>query len=199
MVTATKTLAEADGTQFEAKVYEVESGIFASATVLEGGYGRITKEITMPSGTATHSDKDAIAHTTADATTHNLPLAGRVVGGTGAVIAATIKTDNPAWTTPVSMIIYDGAGPAAYVADNLAFDPMYVDKGIVVCQIDFGSFNKVTGGAGSFAWTRADGLNRPFVCAAASQNLYFQMWSNGVSSAQVAGQKFSIEIGIIRD
>jgi len=195
---ATKTLAEADGTQFEARVYDLGASEFASATVLEGGYGRITKEITMPAGTATHSANDAIAHTTADATTHNLPLAGRVVGGSGAVVSAAIKTDNPLWTTGISVIIYDAA-PAAFVADNAAFDLMYADKGKVVCQLDIASFTKITGGAGSAAWGRAEGLNRPFKCASDSQNLYFQMYTSAVSSAQVAGQKFSLEVGIIRD
>ncbi len=166
--------------------------------ILMGGYGRVTKEITMPAGTATHAANDCIAHTTADATTHNLPLAGRIVGGTGAVIACAIKTDNPLWTTGISVIIYD-APPAAFVADNAVFDLMYVDKGKVVCQMDIAAFNKITGGSGATAWGRVEGINRPFQCAADSQNLYFQLYTTVTSTAQVAGQKFSLEVGIIRD
>jgi hypothetical protein len=187
-------------TAFKAAVEEVESNVFASCTVLLGGYGRVTKEITMPSGTATHAANDCIANvTTPSVTTHNLPLAGRKVGGTGAVIACAIKTDNPLWTTGISVIIYDGPGPAAFVADNAAFDLMYADKGNVVCQMDIVSFAKLTGGSGAAAWGRVEGINRPFQCASDSQNLYFQLYSPGVSSAQVAGQKFSLEVGIIRD
>lgn len=167
--------------------------------ILEGGYGHVGKEIVMPSGTATHAANDAIAHTTADATTHNLPLAGRKVGGSGAIFDVAIVTDNPLWATGINVIIYDGVGPGAYVADNAVFDFMYADKAVRVGEFQIASFAKLTGGTGAAAFGVAQGYNRPFKCASDSQNLYFQAYTPVTSTAQVAGQKFYIDVGLMRD
>ncbi|MFA7164599.1 MAG: hypothetical protein WC124_01965 [Desulfoplanes sp.] len=193
---ATKTLAEADGTQFEARVYDLGSSEYASATVLEGGYKRISAEITRPADTTAYTAKDCIADVAQSSTTHKFANAARLTGLGGGIIHASIKTDKVDWTAAITMIIYDGAGPASFIADNAAFDRMWADRGKAIAVIEFPALQTVTGGAGSMAWANVDGINRAYTCS--GTDLYFQLYTNGTPTP-ANGQKFYIELGVIRD
>lgn len=167
--------------------------------VLLGGYGWVIKEIVRPADTTQYSALDCLAASTANSTTQNLPLAGRKVGGTGAINTVAIKTDNPNWTNSLNVLIYDRAAPVSFYADNAAFDTNYSNADNVACHVMLPSFTKVTGGAGSYAWAVTDNLNRSFECAADSQNLYFQIYVPSGTPTPLSGQKFKVIVGLMRD
>jgi hypothetical protein len=196
-----KTLMDGLGATFKAKVYNLGSDEYASATVLEGGNKRLKKELTIPGASGAYSALDCIAAASPSVSTQNIPLAGRMIGGSGSIIRAVLKTDNLSWTGQVKMVVYDGAPPASFIADHAAFDDKYADAANIVGVIDFPSFAKTaTGAAGSLVKCVVEGLNMPYECADDSTNLYFQLFtpaSSGVTPA--ASQKFYLNIGVVRD
>lgn len=177
-----------------------------SANVLLGsiagaGFKRLKKEITIPGASGAYSALDCIAVASPSVTTQNIPLAAQVIGGSGSIMRAVLKTDLLTWTGQIKMVVYDGDGPAAFIADHAAFDDKYVDADDIVGVIDFISFAKTaTGAAGSLMKSVVDSLNMPYECGATTQNLYFQLFtpaSSGVTPA--ASQKFYLNIGVLRD
>jgi hypothetical protein len=165
-----------------------------------GGHSvRVEKEITRPANTTAYTILDCVADNSASNTTHKITDALRKVAGTGLIISAVLSTDNLSWTTPITAIIYDKAVPAAFIADNAAFDPMYADHANIACQIQFPSFQKVTGGAGAKAWAAVENLNRIIQSAAASKDIYFQLYLPSAAQTPASGQKFTLTLGIIQD
>jgi hypothetical protein len=165
------------------------------------GFYRIVKEIVRPTDTTPYSANDCLGAAAPGPTTQNLPLAGRVVGGSGAIVRAVMKTDNLSWTAAVYVVVYDLAVPASWIADNAAFDPKYADSDNIVGVIQFNSFAKdASGAAGSFV--KSNGVlsdaSLPYRCAADSQNLYFQCFVTGTPTPANA-QKFKLNVGVVRD
>lgn len=164
------------------------------------GFKRIKCEITRPANTTAYAALDCVADASASATTQALPYAGRIDGGTGSILRAVIKTDNLSWTNPITMVIYDGDGPAAFIADNAAFDPKYEDKQDVVGTISFPTFVKdATGASGSYYKSVVDSLNMPYECGSSTKSLYFQLFIPSGTPAPASGQKFYLNIGVVRD
>jgi hypothetical protein len=167
----------------------------------QGGFKRLKKELTIPGASGAYSALDCIAAATPSITTQNIPLAGRAAGLGGSIVRAVLKTDLLTWTGQVKMVIYDGAGPAVFIADHAAFDDKYADAANVVGVIDFTSFAKTaTGAAGSLVKCVVEGINLPYECGAAVTDLYFQLFtpaSSGVTPA--ASQKFYLNIGVLRN
>jgi hypothetical protein len=165
-----------------------------------GGHSvRVDKEITRPSNATPYSINDCVADNSASSTTHKITDALRKVAGTGLIISAVLATDNLSWTTPITAVIYDKAVPGAFIADNAAFDPMYADHANIACQIAFPSFQKVTGGAGAKAWATVENLNRIIQSAAASKDIYFQLYLPSAAQTPASGQKFTLTLAIIQD
>ena len=164
------------------------------------GFRRLIKEFTRPTGTDQYAVNDCLAAASPSVTTQNLPLAGRVVGGTGTIVRAVMKTDNLSWTNPISVVIYDLAPPGSFIADNAVFDPQYADSDNIVAVLQFSSFIKdATGAAGSFVKSVLDGLDLPYHCAADSQNLYYQNFLPSGTPVPASAQKFQFNIGVVRD
>lgn len=172
----------------------------ANEVVIKGGRVRVYKEITRPSNTTAYAAKDAIADASASSTTQKLTNCARVNGGSGAIVRAVLKTDKVDWTNPVYVVIYDAAPPAAFIADNAAFDVLYAEALSQVCGIiRFTNFETITGGTGAQAWTVAEGLYIPFKCAVDSRDLYFQKYIPGGSPTPASAQKFVLILGIEQD
>lgn len=168
--------------------------------VLVGGYKRLKCEFTRPANTTAYSALDCLGDNAPSITTQLLAEAGRINGGHGAIVRAVMKTDNLSWTNPISVVIYDGDGPASFIADNSAFDVKYADAGDVVGVLNFGSFAKdATGAAGSLVKATLEGLNLPYECGAAVDDLYFQCFLPSGTPTPASGQKFYLNFGVIRD
>lgn len=168
----------------------------------EKGFYRSTKEFTRPANTTQYAQYDCLGDASPGPTTQNIPLAGRVVGGSGAILRAVMKTNNMSWTNPINVVIYDLAVPASWIADNAAFDPQYGNAPNIVGIIQFGTFAKdATGGAGSFV--RSNGIMSdavlPYKCAADSQNLYYQCFLPSGAPTPASAQKFLLNFGLLRD
>ena len=167
--------------------------------VLAGGNKRLVKEFTRPADTTAYAALDCLSDAAPSVTTQNLPLAGRVNAGTGSIIRAVMKTDNLSWTNGITVVIYDEP-PASFIADNAAFDVKYADKANVVGTLAFSAFAKdATGAAGSFVKCALEGLNMPYECASDSTNLYFQCFLPSGTPTPASGQKFYLNIGVMRD
>jgi hypothetical protein len=165
------------------------------------GFYRCVKEFTRPANITAYAALDCLADNAPGPTTQNLPLAGRVVGGSGTIVRAVMKTDNLSWTNPITIVIYDGAAPGTWIADNAAnFDPVYTgDSSNIVGVISFGGFAKdAYGGAGSFVKSLVDGLDMPYKCAADSTNLYYQCFLPSGTPTPASAQKFKLNIGVLR-
>jgi hypothetical protein len=166
--------------------------------VLEGGYHVCEIEFTRPANTTAYSALDCLADNAPSITTQVLAGAARKVGGSGAILRAVLKTDKVDWTNPINLVIYKLA-PGAFIADNSPFDRMYADKAKAIGMIEFPSFATVTGGAGSFRWAAVEGLNIPFACDAALADLYFQAYIPSGTPTPASGQKFYLQVGVLRD
>lgn len=181
-----------------ARLLSLLSSIYTYLTA--GGFYRLKCEVTRPANTTTYHALDAVGAATVTSSTNALANAGRAVGGTGSIIRAAIKTDNLSWTNAVSLVIYDGTGPAAYINDHAAFDPKYADKANVVATIPFPAFVKdATGAAGSYVTSKVEALDIPYVCGAATSSLYFQLFLPSGTPAPASEQKFYLNIGVVRD
>jgi len=194
-----RTLQDAILGNFKAKAYNLGSDEYASATVLEGGNKRLVKEFTRPADATAYAALVCLADNAPSATTHNLPDAGRMIGGSGSIIRAEMVTDNLSWTNGITVVIYDEP-PASFIADNAAFDVKYVDQPNKVGTLAFPAFAKdATGAAGSFVKCVLEGLNMPYECADDSTNLYFQCFLPSGTPTPASGQKFYLNIGVNRD
>jgi hypothetical protein len=180
---------------------DITDGRYIGDVVARGGFKRLKKELTIPGASGAYSALDCIAASTPSITTQNIPLAGRVVGGSGSIVRAVLKTDLLTWTGQVKMVVYDGSGPTAFIADHAAFDDKYADVANIVAVIDFTAFAKTaTGAAGSLMKSVVEGINIPYECGAGVTDLYFQLFtpaSSGVTPA--ASQKIYLNFGVIRD
>lgn len=183
---------------FSAGVEDLGDDVKASLTVLLGGFDIIEREFTRPANTTAYAAKDCLADNSPSITTQVLEDVARKVGGSGTIVRAVMKTDNPAWTNGISVVVYRQA-PGAFISDNAAFDRLYVDKAKAIGQIDFASFQTVTGGAGSFAWCALEGMNMPFKCDAALADLYFQCYIPSGTPTPTSGQKFYLSFGVLKD
>lgn len=164
-----------------------------------GGFKRLKCEFTRPANTTPYSALDCLADNAASVTTQLLAGAGAANGGSGSIIRAEMMTDNLSWTNAIYVVIYDGSGPAAFIADNTAFDTKYADVANIVGVIMFTSFSKdATGAAGSFVKCAVDGLNMPYVCGAAVDDLYFQCFIPSGTPTPASGQKFYLNIGVLQ-
>jgi hypothetical protein len=166
--------------------------------VLTGGYYTCAVEFTRPANTTAYAALDCLADNAPSITTQLLANAGRVVGGSGAIVRAVLKTDLTTWTNPINAVVYNAA-PGAFITDNLAFDRMYVDKAKAIGMIEFPSFQTVTGGVGSFRWASVEGLNIPYTCGGALQDLYFQCYLSSGTPTPASAQKFYLMVGVLRD
>ena len=168
--------------------------------VLVGGYKRLKAEFTRPANTTQYHALDALADNAPSITTQILAGAGRVNGGHGAIVRAVMKTDNLSWTNAITMVLYEAAPAGGFIADHAAFDPKYADAANIVGVIQFTSFAKdATGAAGSFVRCAVEGLNIPYECGAAVDDLYFQCFLPAGTPTPASGQKFYLNIGVIRD
>ena len=187
---AIKTATEATQTASEA----IQTAVNA------GGFYRLKCEVTRPANATPYSALDAVGAATVTSTTNALASAARANGGTGSILRVAIKTDNLSWTNAVTMIVYDGDGPAAYINDHAAFDPKYVDAVDVVATIAFPAFSKdATGAAGSYVKSTAEALNIPYKCGASVSSLYFQLFLPSGTPTPASEQKFYINMGVVRD
>ena len=165
-----------------------------------GGFKRLKCEVTRPANMTAYHALDAVGAATTTAITNALPLAGRINGGTGSILRVAIKTDNLSWTNPISMVVYDGDGPATFIGDHAAFDPKYADKVDVVATIAFPTFTKdATGAAGSYYKSTVEALNIPYECGSATSSLYFQLFLPSGTPTPASEQKFYINMGVVRD
>jgi hypothetical protein len=170
------------------------------ASIDAKGFHRVTKEFIRADNATQYSALDCLAAASPSITTQNIPLAARVVGGSGTIVRAVMKTDMLTWTNPISVAIYDLALPAAFIADNDAFDAKYADSDNVVAVLEFPEFRKdATGAAGSFVKSVLGNLNIPYRCAPASTNLTFQSFLPSGTPTPANLQKFKLNIGLVRD
>lgn len=168
--------------------------------VLTGGYKRLKVEFTRPANTTAYTALDCLADNAPSITTQILAGAGRVNGGSGSIVRAVMKTDMLTWTNPITMVLYEAAPAGGFIADNSAFDVKYTDAANVVGVIQFTTFAKdATGAAGSLVKCAVEGLNIPYVCGAAVDDLYFQCFIPSGTPTPASGQKFYLNIGVIRD
>ena len=180
------------------RILRLIESIYAYMTA--GGFYRIRAEVTRPANTTAYHALDAVGAATVTSTTNAIASAARVAGGSGSIIRAAIKTDNLSWTSAVTLVIYDGTGPAAYINDHAAFDPKYADKANVVATISFPAFAKdATGAAGSYVTSKVEALNIPYVCGTAVSSLYFQLFIPSGTPTPASEQKFYLNIGLVRD
>ncbi len=167
---------------------------------LPGGFYRCVEEITRPANVDQYATFDAIADVSVNNTTHAIVGAGRINGGSGSIQRAVLKTDLLTWTTAITIIIYDRAPPDSWIADNAAFDSKYVDSDNVVGAIAFPAFSKdATGAAGSYVKSVVDGLNIPYRCADDSTYIYWQAFLPSGTPTPASGQKFKLNLGVVRD
>ena len=73
------------------------------------------------------------------------------------------------------------------------------DKAKAIGQIDFPSFQTVTGGAGSFAWCAVEGMNMPYKCDPALADLYFQCYIPSGTPTPASAQKYYLSLGVLMD
>lgn len=197
---AYKSIMDGLGSIFKAKVYDLGDSEYASSTVLEGGYKRLKKEFTRPANTTAYTALDCLADNSPSITTQNLDGAARINGGSGAIIRAAMKTDNLSWTNQIYVVIYDGTGPASFISDNAAFDTKWADDNNIVGVLLFNAFTKdATGAAGSFVKSVLEGLNMPYDCGASVDDLYFQCFIPSGGPTPASGQKFFLNIGVLRN
>lgn len=164
------------------------------------GFYRITQEFIRPDNATQYAIFDCLASATPNSTTQKIPFAARVVGGSGTITRAVLKTNNMSWTNPVSVVIYDLAPPAVFIGDNNAFDPKWADGDNIVAVLDFPEFRKdATGAAGSFMKSVIGNLNISYRCAPASQDLPFQAFLPSGTPTPTNLQKFKLNIGLVRD
>lgn len=166
--------------------------------VLEGGFENCAIEFSRPGNTTPYSALDCLSDNAPSITTQVLAGVARKNGGSGTILRATLKTDMTTWTNPITFVIYSVA-PGAFIADNSAFDRMYADKASAIGMLEFPSFQTVTGGAGSFRWASLDGLNIPYGCDAAIDDLYFQAYIPSGTPTPASAQKFYLQLGVLRD
>lgn len=176
-------------------------GLDFNATLSFGGFQRLTKTFTRSATVTAYAANNCLACSAPGPTTQNLANAGRVVGGSGSIVRAVMKTDLISWTNPVSVVIYDVAVPATWIADYAAFDVKWADAANIVGILQFTGFSKdATGAAACIARSNIlDGLDIPYNCGVADQNLYFQCWLPSGTPTPANAQNFLLNIGVVRD
>lgn len=203
-ISSTKTAAEAIQTSaasIDTSCNNIESYSSDIKTAVNaGGFYRLKCEVTRPDNTTAYHALDAVGAATVTSTTNALADAARANGGTGSILRVAIKTDNLSWTNAITMVVYDGDGPAAYINDHAAFDPKYVDASDIVATISFPAFSKdATGAAGSYYKSVVEALNIPYKCGAATSSLYFQLFLPSGTPTPASSQKFYVNMGVVRD
>jgi hypothetical protein len=164
---------------------------------LEGGFKRLKHELTVVGGS--YSANDCVACSSPSITTQKIPLAGRVLGGGGAIVRAVMMTDNLSMDTDIGMIIYDGDGPGEFIEDNAEFDDKYADAENIVAELYFSPFAKTAAGvSGSIAKCELNDLYIPYECGSDVMDLYYQLFTLKEASIET-GQKFYLNIGVRRN
>lgn len=163
---------------------------------VEAGSKKIAVEITRAANTNAYTGNDAIADTS-PSTAQIIAEAARANGLGGVITGATILTDKTDWDASVTVRIYNAA-PAAWIADNAAYDDMYADASKYVGELIFPAFTTETGGAGSARKSKITGEWLAFTCPSDSDDLYFQIVISGAETP-ASGQKFTLLVDVTQN
>ena len=189
------TLRDSDGTELDFQA-DLDGTTYNLKTALMGGPTHVYQEITRPSNTTPYSAGDTIAANSASAATQYI-VVGRLNGLGGKITQVDVMTDNRAWTAGIKVVLYDDE-PTAFTADNAAFPGRaYADKAGVIGIASVTALAADADVAGAMAvGSIACDLN--FQCAAASKNIYFQLFTAGTPTPASA-QKFTIVLHITQN
>lgn len=160
-----------------------------------GGYFRsVLTEVTRPADTTAYALYDAIGPTAA--AVWKFPNCGRVIGGAGQIISATLATDQVANVSTYRLYLYNA--PPTAIADNAECTWLYANLASYQGFIDFPALVKdSTSSTGAKIELVGSLLN--FVCAG-DRNLYglLQITLTGAFTP-ASGQKFSLLLGVQQD
>lgn len=170
---------------------ELDGSAYSFYTVPKGGPTRVDQEITRAANATPYTAGDCIADADPSATTHCI-AAGRLEGLGGKITSAKLMTDLTSWTDDVYVILYDDE-PETWTADNAAFPGMIYDEAAgLIGKLTFDTMvADVVGGCSQQTIT----TDMNFKCAAASKNIYFQMYTPATPTP-ASSQKFTLVLHI---
>ncbi len=149
----------------------------------------LTASFTRPGDVNIYAVNDAVANSTSAPTILTFAGAGRVVGGSGEILRASITTDLATWTAAIRLHLFTTS--VTPVNDNAQFPSLYANDPSWVGMIDFpGLTQEGTGSTCAFSLVTG---SLPYVCNAASAELYgIPVVKNGQTPA--SAQNFNIRL-----
>lgn len=168
----------------------------ASETHLGEVGGRLAvvaaSELTRPANTTAYAALDAVSDSTTSPTVLTFSNAARVNVGSGYVVGARLMTDQAANVARFRLHLFH-TSPTA-INDNAAFTLLYANRATRVGVIDFPAMDD-EGSGSTGAEARNVDVRLPFVCAAASDDL-FGLLEVLDAFTPASGQKFYAELVI---
>jgi hypothetical protein len=157
----------------------------------------VTGTLTRPNDTpGAYSAKDEINTSTTSPTYITFTNVARINAGTGTIAMVHKKVNNAAATAQLRLHLYNAAPTPAN--DHAAFTQMWADRAKYIGYVDFGS--PVVEGTGSdMAMVQVAAVNMPFVCAAASRNLFGRVEVIVAGAAPAASQVWDFVLRCLVD
>lgn len=154
-----------------------------------------TASFTRPSDTTAYAAQDVVSNSTSAPSVLTFSAAAQANGGTGLILSARHMKSSAAITGATYRLHLYRVAPTA-INDNSPFTLLYANR---ANRIGFIDFNHQTGGTGSDASNALTTfVNLPFVCDAASANIFGILTVTSAYTPTSAEQHF-IELHIARN
>lgn len=154
----------------------------------------VSKEFTRPANTTGYTAGDIVSDNATTTTIQELTNVARANGGSGYITGARLATDMKSITPKIRVHLYSTIAGAIVSGDNLPHKSIYADIGKRLGYFDLPAMITGTDATNSTSSGAADfTLRIPFVCDAASRNLYFVLETLDAFTP-ASGQKFTLTI-----
>ena len=160
---------------------------------------RVSASFQRPNTTTQYSAADVVTSSSTAGSPMVFDGAGAYNGGTGIILDA-LCIDGAAQATKANLRLYLFDTAPTSAADNAAFSPTDAEMNTSIGWAEFTSWEVGTSTAGSAGncMARADGLNMPFTCGSASDDLWGILVERGTYTP-VANEPIAVRLGLVQD
>lgn len=159
----------------------------------------ISSSVTRPANTTAYAAGDAVTDSTTAPTVITLSGAGRINGGSGVILAATL-IDSANQTTKGQFELWLFDATATPDNDNAVFTPTDAETETLIGVIPFNTayVGDATSGAGGNAVYPVQGLSIPFKCGGATTSIFGLIVVRNAYTP-VSAEKFTVRLHILQD
>jgi hypothetical protein len=152
---------------------------------------RVSVEFTRTTGTTGYDANDAVLPAAGGLV--ELPLCGRVPGGSGYITELRLATNKKSMTSATRIHFFNASNPTI-AADGATWKDLYADAAKRIGYYDMPPFNTAADATNSDMSRSMDITVRlPFVCAAATKSLWFALETLGAFTP-ADSQKFTLVV-----